>query len=159
MDPGWRKKPAQRERLHELSVRCHLVAAMNATNYLGHHDWQLPTTPANDTNCGRIARGGGGRFGFGCVSGALASMYNALGFKSPNTATPVPSNTVGPFHNIQAYLYWSQNKSGVNQGNSTFSFATGWTGSNTLPNFLYLLPMIRGRSTGAPAPVGEPVYR
>ena len=28
------------------------VAAMNAANYLGHSDWQLPTTPLIDHGCG-----------------------------------------------------------------------------------------------------------
>src|SRR5580698_2682453 len=27
------------------------VGAMNAANYLGHSDWQLPTTPKRDGNC------------------------------------------------------------------------------------------------------------
>src|SRR5579884_1294301 len=112
------------------------VAAMNAANYLGHNNWQLPTTPLTDKNCGKVGTNGGS-FGFGCTAGALDSLYNALGLKSPNTAVPVPAGTTGPFSNIQPYLYWSQSSAGPSQGNSTFSFATGWTGANTLPNFLY----------------------
>src|SRR5580658_10066064 len=27
------------------------VAGMNAAHYLGHSDWQLPSTPPNDPNC------------------------------------------------------------------------------------------------------------
>ena len=27
------------------------VTAMNAANYLGHTDWQLPTTPSTDSSC------------------------------------------------------------------------------------------------------------
>jgi uncharacterized protein (TIGR03437 family) len=129
------------------------VAAMNAANYLGHTDWQLPTTPVLDNNCGKTGPNGDS-FGFGCTAGALPSLYNALGLKSPNTAVPIPNNTVGPFTNIQPYLYWSQSDAGQNEGNSTFSFATGWQGANTLPNFLYLLPMIPGKMRGAPPASG-----
>jgi uncharacterized protein (TIGR03437 family) len=129
------------------------VAAMNAANYLGHSNWQLPTTPAIDKNCGRTGPNGGS-FGFGCTLGALDSLYNALGFKSPHTAVAVPPNTVGPFSNIQPYLYWSQTSAGAMSGNSTFSFATGWQGANTLPNFLYVWPMIPGRLPGAPPAPG-----
>ncbi len=129
------------------------VAAMNAANYLGHSNWQLPTTPQVDRNCGRTGPAGGS-FGFGCTAGALDSVYNALGLAAPATAVPIPPNTLGPFSNVQPYLYWSQTSAGATQGNASFSFATGWQGANTLPNFLYVLPMIAGRLPGTPAPAG-----
>ncbi len=130
------------------------VAAMNAANYLGHSDWQLPTTPTIDKNCGKTGPGGGS-FGFGCTAGGLDSIYNGLGLKSPNTAVPIPNNTVGSFRNFQPYLYWSQSAAGPNQGNATFSFATGWQGANTLPNFLYVVPMVAGKIAGAPPATGS----
>ncbi|HJT88220.1 MAG TPA: IPT/TIG domain-containing protein [Bryobacteraceae bacterium] len=129
------------------------VAAMNAAQYLGHADWQLPTTPSIDHNCGRTGPNGDS-FGFGCTAGALDTVYNAAGLKSPNTAVPIPNNTVGPFSNFQPYLYWSQSGMG-GQGNATFSFATGFQGANTLPNFLYLLPMIPGKLPGTPPAIGN----
>ena len=130
------------------------VAGMNAANYLGHNNWQLPTTPLNDSHCGRTGPTGD-NFGFGCTAGALDSLYNALGFKSPNTAVPIPNNTIGPFSNLQPYLYWSgSNGASASEGNATFSFATGWQGANTLPNLLYLLPMIPGKITGTPPATG-----
>jgi hypothetical protein len=48
------------------------VAAMNAVNYLGHSDWQLPTTPLVDKGCGAV---GPQKDSFG----ANCSL-NALGF-------------------------------------------------------------------------------
>lgn len=130
------------------------VAAMNAANYLGHNNWQLPTTPLLDSNCGRTGPGGNS-FGFGCTAGALDTLYNGLGLKSPSTAVPLLSNTVGPFHNLQPYLYWSSsNGVSATAGNATFSFSTGWQGANTLPNFLYLWPMIAGKLPGTPAAIG-----
>ena len=142
------------------------VAAMNAANYLGHNNWQLPTTPLLDNTCGKTGPNGAS-FGFGCTAGALDTVYNNLGLKSPGTAVPIPANTpppitAGPFNaelyfsNVQPYLYWSQSvaSAGASSGNATFSFATGWQGANTLPNFLYLWPMIAGKLPGTPAVTG-----
>jgi hypothetical protein len=130
------------------------VQAMNAANYLGHSNWQLPTTPTNDSGCGKTGPNGS-NFGFGCAASAFGSLWNALGLKAPNTAVPIPSNTVGPFSNFQPYLYWSQSGAPPPAGNFTFSFATGWQGANTLPNFLYALPMLPGKLPGAPPTTGN----
>lgn len=130
------------------------VQAMNAANYLGHNNWQLPTSPTNDINCGKTGPSGND-FGFGCTASAYGSVWNALGLMSPNTAVPVTSNTVGPFNNFQPYLYWSQSGASPSGGNLTFSFATGWQGANTLPNFLYALPMVPGKLPGSPPATGN----
>jgi uncharacterized protein (TIGR03437 family) len=130
------------------------VQGMNLSNFLGHTNWQLPTTPLTDRTCGRIGPDGN-NFGFGCTAGALAYLYNQMGLQSPSTAVPVPSNTLGPFSNVQPYLYWSASDgASASQGHATFSFATGWQGANTLPNFLYLWPMVRGKLAGTPAASG-----
>jgi uncharacterized protein (TIGR03437 family) len=127
------------------------VQAMNAANYLGHSNWQLPTTPPLDRGCGKTGPNGDS-FGFNCTASAMGSLYyNALGLKAPATAVPIPGNTVGPFSNFQPYLYWSQSSLGT-LGYAAFSFNTGFHGANTAPNFLYLLPMIPGKLAGtAPA--------
>ena len=65
------------------------VNAMNAANYLGHTNWQLPTTPTNDSGCGKTGPTGG-NFGFGCTVSAFGSLWNALGLKAPNTAVAIP---------------------------------------------------------------------
>ena len=129
------------------------VAAMNAANYLGHTNWKLPTTPIVDSGCG-FTGPQNNSFGFGCSAGALGSLYyKALGLKAPNTAVPIPNNTAGPFSNFQPYLYWSQTS--VNgTGYGTFSFNSGFHGSNTVPNYLYVLPMIQGKLSGTPPATG-----
>src|SRR5690348_642229 len=76
------------------------VAAMNAANYLAHSNWQLPTTPLTDKTCPKTGPNGAS-FGFGCTAGALDTIYNGVGLKPPNTAVPMPGNTVGPFQNLQ----------------------------------------------------------
>jgi uncharacterized protein (TIGR03437 family) len=131
------------------------VNAMNAANYLGHTNWQLPTTATVDKTC-PFTGPHGESFGFNCMASALGSLYyNALGLKAPNTAVPIPSNTVGPFSNFQPYLYWSQTSSSQAAGNATFSFNSGFQGANTAPNYLYVLPMIRGKIAGTPLATGQ----
>jgi uncharacterized protein (TIGR03437 family) len=130
------------------------VQAMNAANYLGNTNWQLPTTPLADSGCGFVGPQNNS-FGYGCSASALGSLYyNALGLKSPNTAVPIPNNTAGPFSNFQPYLYWSQTTPPNNTGHGTFSFNSGFQGSNTTPNYLYVLPMIQGKISGTPSATG-----
>jgi hypothetical protein len=129
------------------------VAAMNAAHYLGHANWQLPTTPINDPSC--TSKGThGANFGYECVNSALGSLYtNLLHLKAPNTAVPIPANTVGPFSNFQPYLYWSGTGSVINaKGFFTFSFDTGHLGGNVDPEYLYVLPMIEGKIPGTYRP-------
>ena len=62
---------------------------------------------------------------------------------------PIPNNTVGPFSNFQPYLYWTDTSAGA-QGFHTFSFNTGWAGSNVGKHYMYVLPMIPGNPFGIP---------
>jgi hypothetical protein len=130
------------------------VAAMNVAAYLGRTNWQLPTFPDVDATCPFIGPHGE-PFGFGCTGSSLGSLYSTtLGLKAPNTAVPIPTSTAGPFANFQPYLYWSGTEPPDSTGRATFSFSSGFHGSNTLPNYLYVLPMIQGRIAGTPAPSG-----
>ena len=129
------------------------VAAMNAYNggagYLGHNNWTLPTTPLNDATCNLT--GPNGSFGVGCANSAMSSLYTSLGFQFPDTAVPIPANSVGPFINFQPYLYWSgtSNGRGTNSnGYYTFSFNSGWQGGNLDAFYMYALPMIPGQVAG-----------
>jgi uncharacterized protein (TIGR03437 family) len=133
------------------------VAAMNAANYLGHSNWQLPTTPLVDKGCGAVGPQKNS-FGANCTLGALGSLYyNALSLTFPNTAVPIPNTQVGPFNNLQPYFYWSQSADG-GLGQSVFSFGAGSQGGNTADNFQYALPMIQGmipgKIPGTPAAAG-----
>ncbi len=133
------------------------VAALNAFNggagYLGQNTWTLPTSPtypALDTTCSSFNRSGGGSFGSGCMHSAMGSLfYQSLGFLYPNTAVSIPSNTVGPFSNFQPYLYWSVTPvPNITNGYDSFSFNTGWQGSNVDSHYMYVLPMIPGKIAG-----------
>ncbi len=126
------------------------VQAMNAAEYLGHTNWQLPTSPDSDGTCPFIGPHNES-FGFGCMANAMGSLYSqTLGLKAPNTAVPIPINANTPFSNFQPYLYWS-GSTPDSSGHGSFSFNSGFQGSNTTPNYLYLLPMIQGKIQGTPA--------
>jgi hypothetical protein len=130
------------------------VAALNAyegKGYLGHKDWSLPTTPSRDPGCSSKNRHS---FGFGCTKSMFAELYkNALGLTAPQPAVRVPVATVKGFTGFQPYLYWSESSNANHpeneNGYTTFSFANGFQGSNVSRNYIYAIPMIKGRASGA----------
>jgi hypothetical protein len=136
------------------------VAAMNASDggagYLGHHNWQLPTAPDSDRTCKLTGRHGES-FGFNCSGSALGSLYYAsLGLRETDSAVPSSQNRVGPFQNFQPYLYWSKSPAAdAKQGFVSFSFSTGFQGANVFRNYLYVLPMIKGRLPSTPPASGS----
>jgi len=136
------------------------VKGMNDAEYLGHNDWQLPTAPSTDHSCSAKAPlGNDNNFGFGCKANALAYLYNTLGIMAPNTAVPIPPNTVGPFHNFQPSLYWGQLPSDATTGGvAVFSFATGAQGGSVEGDYQYVLPMIKGELLGVPLPSGSELH-
>jgi hypothetical protein len=127
------------------------VAALNAHHYLGHSDWQLPTTPFTEPGPGCGAKGPpGNNFGFGCDANALGSLYyTALGFWDPNTAVPIPPSEIGPFRNFQPNHYWSSSPGGGLACNiDNFDFANGAQGGGCGQDFLDVIPMIEGKIPG-----------
>jgi hypothetical protein len=127
-----------------------LNGANGGVGYLGHANWQLPTSPHTDLNCSATGPSPHeNSFGYGCLISDMANLYNStssLGLKYPNTAVPIPSNTVGPFSNFQPYLYWSIDPAkDASAGYNTFSFNTGFHGANVDGHYMYALPMIPGR--------------
>ena len=131
------------------------VAAMNAfdsgAGYLGHNNWQLPTAPDIDKTCELTGRHGE-PFGFMCSGSALGSLYYvSLGLREPDSAVRNSENQVGPFQNFQPYLYWSKSPAAdPKQGFVSFSFNTGFQGANVFRNYLYVLPMIKGKLPSTP---------
>jgi hypothetical protein len=136
------------------------VEALNKVDggrgYLGHANWQLPITPVKDESCARTGTNGES-FGFHCWGSALGSLYyRSLGFREPNAVVRLPSNTVGPFQDFQPYLYWSGSPAAdPKQGFVSFSFNSGFQGANVWRNYLYVLPMIKGKLPGSRPTVGQ----
>jgi hypothetical protein len=121
------------------------VKRMNAASYLGHSHWRLPSTPFTDKCPGKGPSGES--FGFDCSGGAMASLYyDAFQMQAPNTAIPIPPNVVGPFIDFQPQYYWSQSPGGGLKSNKgDFSFEEGSHGGSTPGDYLYVLPMIKGK--------------
>lgn len=124
------------------------VEALNKISYLGHHDWQLPVTPARDRTCSSLKVE---NFGAGCIGSALGHLYSiGLGKTFPDSAVPDFSAAIGPFQNVQPSMYWSQdtNIGGV----VTFSFLSNIQAANTTKyNFMHVLPTLPGAIGQAPA--------
>ena len=141
------------------------VAAMNAyqdpsydhPGYLGHDTWQLPTAPHKDPGCsGTGPKPYRESFAFGCTLNALGFIYyEGLDLKAPNTAIPIPPNTVGPFSNFQPNLYWSgSGGGGLTCTIANFSFASGAQGGGCGGDYADVLPSIKGEVLGAPILAG-----
>ena len=130
------------------------VAAMNTDDYLGHHTWMLPATPSYDPGCSSHNTS---TFGYGCSHSAMGSLYyTTLGLDDPDTAVPVHVGTAGPFNNFQPYFYWTNTAAAdAAQGYRTFSFNTGWQGTNVAKHNMYVLPMILGNPFGTAVNAGQ----
>jgi hypothetical protein len=115
------------------------IANMNAgAGYLGQKNWQLPP---GDQSC----------TGYNCVSSGspMASLfYGQLGLSQGTPVVAAPNVDVGPFNNIQPYLYWACEGAAVQDACQTagpapnfewsFSFGNGFEGTDILANDLYV---------------------
>jgi hypothetical protein len=130
------------------------VAAMNADDYLGHDTWRLPATPSYDPGCSSHNTS---TFGYGCSQSAMGSLYyTTFGLDEPATAVPVHRGTAGPFNNFQPYLYWTSTiAADPTQGYRTFSFNTGWQGTNVAKHNMYVLPMVPGNPFSTAVEAGQ----
>jgi hypothetical protein len=124
------------------------VRAMNHAKFDGHSNWMLPTTPTSQSGCQSHKKNGA--FGFGCNLSAFPWLYSkTFGLTSPDTAVPITDGDVGPFQNFQPYLYWTSSQgTKSSQGYKTFSFNTGWSGSNVPIHDMYVLPLLDGNPFG-----------
>src|SRR6185503_8685051 len=126
------------------------IAGMNGHNrkgYLGVTRWQLPPTNP-DPSC--TMRDGG----YNCSGSPMGSLYynhllKTLGLTPDEPVVRAPDVAIGPFHNIQPYLYWS---CAGNAGATTcsgapaapgfewsFSFGNGFQGTDVIGNTLYVM--------------------
>lgn len=134
----------------------HMNRSDHGTGYLGHHEWTLPVTltPSVDPSCTSSNKKGGGSFGFGCHLSPLASLYaTTFHLTWPASAVAMPDDHAGPFHNFQPYLYWTSGTVVIDHhtGDRTFSFNTGWQGSNVPFHDMYVLPVLPGNPFGTRA--------
>lgn len=82
------------------------IGAMNAANYLGYHDWRLPTTLQPDTSCG--GQSGGVSYGLNCTGSEMGHLfYNELGGAAGVSIITTHNANYSLFQNVQSYYYWS----------------------------------------------------
>jgi len=127
------------------------IKAMNSADhnkgYLGQNRWQLP--PANpDPTCSNPDGG------YNCSGNPLSGLYTThllriLGLAAGEPVVKTPDIAIGPFHNIQPYLYWScagAAKTTACSGEPaapgfqwSFSFGNGFQGTDAIGNTLYVM--------------------
>ena len=74
------------------------VKGLNAANYLGHSNWQIPDAPIFDPGCS-FTGPQNNSFGWNCSASALGFCSTPLWLKAPNNAVVVPNIKAGPFSN------------------------------------------------------------
>lgn len=121
------------------------INGMNAAHYRGQTNWQLPPIPATDATCSLQ------NFGFHCTGNPMGNLYyNQLHLAQGTPAVPTPNITVGPFANVQPYLYWSclaaagsqvlcQSAPPVPNFEWSFSFGNGFEGTDLMNNQLFVM--------------------
>ena len=140
------------------------VNAMNGYNggkgYLGQTHWELPPADTIDATCTATHNPKSvvkQSFGYNCTGSALGRLYYGLLKKQPGeSVVATPDVTVGLFHNIQPYLYWSclgDSTATTTCGSApaakhfqfSFSFGNGFQGTDYLPADLYVMVYHPGR--------------
>lgn len=125
------------------------VNAMNSADggrgYLGQTAWDLPETGAPDATCSLK-----GTTGFGCTGSAMGALFYRHLRLRPGECVVEPLEThVGPFYDLQPYLYWACEADSVRSPcRSTgpadgfewnFSFGNGFQRTNLVGNNLYVM--------------------
>jgi hypothetical protein len=146
----------------EHSVAVQWIAAMNKADqgrgYLSQTNWQMPETVAPDPTC---SIGMNGTTGYDCTGSPMGELfYKQLGLLRGESVAAAPDVKVGPFHDIQPYLYWACEAetaitaclaAGPADGFEwNFSFGNGFEGTNLLANDLYVMVYYPGSPTKTP---------
>jgi hypothetical protein len=155
------------------------IDGMNAykgVGWLHQKNWTLPPIPntPDDPNCSLGKPGN--TFGFNCTGNPLGHLFYQLTLSQGTPVVPTPDINVGPFNNIQPYLYWSSCeppdgpspcqvlKNGVwvpapdpaPGFEFSFSFGNGFQGTDVIGNDLYVMvyfPETPAQAADTTAPV------
>jgi uncharacterized protein (TIGR03437 family) len=132
------------------------VANMNTAGYLGQTHWQLPPVdPGCDVSYVCTDAAAGNPFG--------ELFYGQLGLSPGTPVVTTPDIAVGPFNNMQPYLYWACEGATIQDACQTagpaagfewsFSFGNGFEGTDVLANDLYVTAYFVGPPSSASGPV------
>jgi hypothetical protein len=129
--------------------------AYNGTGYLGQTHWELPPIDPSCNVSYLCDAGAGNPFG--------ELFYEQLGLSPGMPVVAAPNIAVGPFNNIQPYLYWACEAAKIQDACQTdgpapnvewsFSFGNGFEGTNVLKNDLCVTAYFVGARTSIPGPV------
>ena len=126
------------------------INAMNASGgsgYLGSRRWQLPPV-GDDPGCTNSEGG------YNCTRSPMGSLYynhllKLLGVDAGEPVVRAPDLAIGPFHNVQPYLYWScaggasrtlcSGDPAAPGFQWSFSFGNGFQGTDVVGNSLYVM--------------------
>lgn len=137
----------------------HWIGAMNTANYLGYHDWRLPTTLQPDASCSRQDASVGSTTtssGLYCTGSEMGHLfYSELGGRGLYSITATHNANYGLFSNVQSALYWSATEYELNSANAWgFVFDGGLQGGNNKNSNLlsYALAVRTGQVSAVPVP-------
>jgi len=140
----------------DYSTALNWVAALNSYNnnagFWGHNNWQLPTTPLQDSSCGDLGPNGAS-FGPLCIGSDMGNLYYVgLHQTFPNSVAPFFGVALAPLYNVKLSYYWAlQNDGPTTGGQEIFSFANGQHGGTTTKDsYYYVLPMVAAALAGVP---------
>lgn len=105
------------------------VISLNTTNYLGYHDWRLPTTLQPDASC---QYQDGGSAGINCVGSEMGHLfYYELGGVAGQSIISTHTSNYNLFQNLQSNNYWSATDFILNTSNAWyFDFNYGYQSVN-----------------------------
>jgi hypothetical protein len=124
------------------------IDAMNTANYLGYHDWRLPTTLQPDATCEYQFPTS---YGLDCTGSELGHLfYSELGGVRNTSIADTHNINYNLFSNIQANYYWSGTE--YVSGSSAWDFGFGYGGQyvNDLSSNYFVLAL---RSSDVVVPV------
>lgn len=118
------------------------VAAMNASNYFGYHDWRLPTSTQNCNN-------------YNCTQSELGHLfYIELGGKDSTSIASKHNANYSLFKNLASSQYWSGTPytGGLYRYAWAFDFGTGYQYQATYDISFYALAVHPGDIAAVPEP-------
>ena len=128
------------------------IGAMNTANYLGYHDWRLPTTLQPDASCG--TQFGGDSYGYNCTGSEMGHLfYTELGGVAGSSILTTHNTNLALFQNVQSYYYWSGTEYAPDTTSAwLFNPGNGGQGSGYKGNPLFALAVRPGQVAAVPVP-------
>ena len=128
------------------------IGAMNAANYLGYHDWRLPTTLQPDASCG--TQFGGDSYGYNCTGSEMGHLfYSELGAVAGSSILTTHNTNLALFQNVQSYYYWSGTEYAPDTTSAwLFNPGNGGQGAGYKGNPLFALAVRPGQVAAAAVP-------